>query len=1436
MSEGKYQRSEFRFDNDGLGLSTPTDQSQQSGHFPILVNVRQLLRGTIRQRPGLNSFLTAPNNLTPWHSLRRLNDRSVPDYAYIAGIGTEVATGKTGTLTSRDTGYSGNPLTMLPFKPPGDRYEWMAVADTNKMRKFRYDGTVRTLGLTPPSAQPVAELDFANGPLTKVIDSGNSTASWSNGANGETPGTNARIATTYGAAQEQWAGEDPLDIVTTGGPGWFSWHLTSLANITPGTVLTDSGTSATLLVEEIHPGSPSGAGCTVERIIGDNGTTSAVTSWATIAPSVALNELQPHAIVQFGAGANYGVVQHRTEGPDGRISFRCLLTAAVSAGDAITVLPSVYGYATGTVTGPNVTGNGVWWQALDASSTNNITKGSGGSPLNLNLSSFSTGGRRVDWERDELVCAVYLSDPSRLAELKLEIDVDSGSFDENYNTRSVSPDELVAVTRNTITATDNRATEIRRQLQDRTLIRDLHLGASPRDIRLGAIENNPENMTDRPRDINDSGPALDDPGAATSRTSSGNSQWFAVRFKLSDWLRVGEDKHVGPHNVIALRFVVIVTSGGTLDFGFDDWQIVGGYEPDVSTGAPYEYSYRFVNSVTGERSNWSPPSRSVVYPHRYQVNVRCPGTNQTGVDRIDIRRRGGFVNEWRIIGRDVSAIAASVTNFKDVYSDEYALGVGMNPSALEGNTNTRPFTIERESLTITNALVAGPIAYDSGGAFNTNLAHGTPLMVNKVPTLLKRVISANVIELYDHCGSSSTATVQFPKQILADQPLPVIFGTLDGWSFALGDQYNPGRLYFFNHGTLDSTRSSYWLDVSDSSAALLNGCVFNGRAYVWTSEGMHVISFSGDEDIFRSDPVTGGVGLYARWALVVGDAMYWLGKDGIYTSDGGVAINIVRRDLLPLFSNEGQTGATTNTIPAPHMPQNASTAQIADLRLGYAHNKFLYFDYKDSGGTRRTLVLDRGLGEQSSWGWYSDVYTPGAVYHYADEGEGVRNIIVCGANSPTSQAYTLGGAVRTDAGTSFSCQVRSLALDGADLRSDKLFGDGFVDVDPANGSITPTFYFDNFTSNTAGSAITGAARVSPPTLVDFGATVGAGQYARNIALDLQWTVNGDTVAPTLYGWGFSWMGRPEETIKRATDYSDLGHWGPKELKGMSMEIDTKGVARDIVIEYTKEDGTVATISKTVTTGQKDLVQLSWDPVVCFEARIRPTDTDRWRYYDTLQWHYEPLTGMTPMIGDWFHFNRAVWVQGVEIDGDTNNAIVSTVIQRDFSEAIRTISCQHNGRGTKAYSFDPPFIAYMVRTAPAAAFRRMKERWLWKPEAPIGTVWEAQEFELGDPYGTARQVEVEYAAGATVTLKYYVDGTLVLTEASTLVSTGNTETYRKRCIDLPAVKGRLGKVRLECSTGVRVRQNGTLIQVGVFGGEGLVWGPLIGDVHGYGAEV
>jgi hypothetical protein len=126
-------RHQQRFAATGLNLAAPDDGDPRPDRFPVLINVRQIVRGKLQTRPGLNAKLTAPAGKTPWHSLRRLNDKTSSTFTYVAGIQDVIATGNAGVLTTRVTGLSGRPLSLIPFRPDQSPESWMYYFDSNKM-------------------------------------------------------------------------------------------------------------------------------------------------------------------------------------------------------------------------------------------------------------------------------------------------------------------------------------------------------------------------------------------------------------------------------------------------------------------------------------------------------------------------------------------------------------------------------------------------------------------------------------------------------------------------------------------------------------------------------------------------------------------------------------------------------------------------------------------------------------------------------------------------------------------------------------------------------------------------------------------------------------------------------------------------------------------------------------------------------------------------------------------------------------------------------------------------------------------------------------------------------------------------------------------------------------------------------------------------------
>lgn len=259
--------------------------------------------------------------------------------------------------------------------------------------------------------------------------------------------------------------------------------------------------------------------------------------------------------------------------------------------------------------------------------------------------------------------------------------------------------------------------------------------------------------------------------------------------------------------------------------------------------------------------------------------------------------------------------------------------------------------------------------------------------------------------------------------------------------------------------------------------------------------------------------------------------MAFLSKDGVYKSTGGVSDSLTDRDLYALFPNEGNIGATVRSIPPP----NVVNAQAANLRMEFTDD-YLYFDFTDTSSNRRTLLYVPDLD-----GWWYDAYTPGVVFHYGEEGQGVHAILCGGADATTSRLYQLTG--NSDNGTAISCQVRTRSADQGEPRLNKLYGDQLADLDAAGVTVTLTPRTNNDATSFTAATTAGASRAQ--VAVPFGTSWAT---ARNCSLDFAWSVSTSS-HPKLYIWAPRWTfeSAPISAIAWEISPSTLGMQGFKHL-------------------------------------------------------------------------------------------------------------------------------------------------------------------------------------------------------------------------------------------------------------------------------------------------
>ena len=160
------------------GLDLRLDPAKvQPPDFILLNDVARTQDGGWSSRPGLTD-LAKVNATVAAHSVRRLNNPLDGTSVYIWGAGTKLYYGTTGVLTEADTGYTGSPLCLLPYRPGLSGEPWMIVADggtEGKMRKIRSDGADLPLGLSKPSSAIVTVI---SSDLETEIDTFESAANW----------------------------------------------------------------------------------------------------------------------------------------------------------------------------------------------------------------------------------------------------------------------------------------------------------------------------------------------------------------------------------------------------------------------------------------------------------------------------------------------------------------------------------------------------------------------------------------------------------------------------------------------------------------------------------------------------------------------------------------------------------------------------------------------------------------------------------------------------------------------------------------------------------------------------------------------------------------------------------------------------------------------------------------------------------------------------------------------------------------------------------------------------------------------------------------------------------------------------------------------------------------------------------------------------------
>lgn len=310
------------------------------------------------------------------------------------------------------------------------------------------------------------------------------------------------------------------------------------------------------------------------------------------------------------------------------------------------------------------------------------------------------------------------------------------------------------------------------------------------------------------------------------------------------------------------------------------------------------------------------------------------------------------------------------------------------------------------------------------------------------------------------------------------RPLPYIWGPAFNPSRLLGcgDPDRPDAVYFSNPGNADQWASTSWIDVSSPTDQMQNGCVFNTRVFAFSKERM----FELIQGLLGATTLTPFEtpcrrGLISPWGLLsTARAVYFVAKDGIYSTDGGPEQSLVENNIKPLFPTlDNPLGRQVEDCDAVNMER------IEDIRLRF-HNDELYFTYRGlNSGNLQTLVYDQNKDR-----WRRANYPVGITTIYSEEAGPASSLLLGDSTGSLYSTASGTGDVLQASTPDISVEIRTGAFDQGIPLNQKEYGNVLIDIDPGGATVfkpvTITPYLNGEVVVGAAVTVTGTGRQQVP--------------------------------------------------------------------------------------------------------------------------------------------------------------------------------------------------------------------------------------------------------------------------------------------------------------------------------------------------------------------
>lgn len=604
-------------------------------------------------------------------------------------------------------------------------------------------------------------------------------------------------------------------------------------------------------------------------------------------------------------------------------------------------------------------------------------------------------------------------------------------------------------------------------------------------------------------------------------------------------------------------------------------------------------------------------------------------------------------------------------------------------------------------------------------------------------------------------------------------PLPYVWGPFQHRLLATGAPSQPGTVFWTNGNDPDSMDPSNYEEVTGTNEPLINGIIWDTNSFVFSNSRMFATYPNvGGLSIFRHLPTPVKRGLIAPWCAAAGDKLYFVAKDGVFSTQGGPE-KPISDDIYNLFPHEGALDEVPATMPNPGgfpTPELRTGLFRPDLMNLDYDDGFVRFTFLDRVNLTGTLVWDKFINGGEG-GWYNDFYLGKNIRtYYGIEGQvsgGAAQEVLCG--SFDGKIYKLSHG-HDDDGEDLICEVWTPFEDRGDPNARKRWGDAVLDYVDGDLALQTILAFDDdiqeggFREPLATHPAASSGRVR--RILDI--NNGHGRLARNMGLLAAWTVNSvnpDRSGPKLYAWIPASITKPEDQVLRTIEWhhpaegvEDVYVWG------VELWIDTGG--EDVPFElwadnaYTGIDVTFNSstpIQGTDNLTSEQRLRRTWVGSSFRHAKLLkllPKDHSAfWRLFK-VNWLADPAPPLLPDFDTNWQKPRAdcdiAYITGLWVEADTLNQVKALRIQGQLDGDITTYiprdgsTIQHSTHKKTWLTFDEPFRADLVRisSVDGIPIRYYGQGWIAHCEPPLLANWDAT-FRAWERPHIIKGVEVFY---------------------------------------------------------------------------------------------